>query len=269
MAALLTLYWSTLTGLEKLYISSAQTDLSVKIFKPIESIFHPLPRTLTRLDLARIDIPTWDAYLPTVKTLTLNHINFGRESSPQNRLTNICQRFFASFPSLEALGLEGLGRMDSIAFTLLKPFKLSHLSLGYCVFPEGAANCRSGIKKSLVESLARHFRCKIKHLTLPNIGAGSEYFRALLESREDGMVPIYLRGLETIKVAAEGYYRPSMSPGRYAFTWDGEVNEFQCTEELEFVRLTGKHQICHPWITRWEPEEAGQELARWEPKEWA
>jgi len=159
--------------------------------------------------------------------------------------------------------------MQSIAFTQLKP-TVVHLALGTCVFPEEAERCISEIKKPLVEHLARHFRCKIKHLTLPNDGAGGVFLRELLESRQDGTPPIYLRGLETIKIATEGFYRPEMAMGMlYSPDENGKLDPVPLIEETDIGLRCRKHKCPVPRVTRWEPEEIGHEMVRWEPTAWS
>ncbi|GAA5854715.1 hypothetical protein JCM5353_006066 [Sporobolomyces roseus] len=253
------------------------TETMLNVYKPINLIFHPLPQTLSRLDLCHIDIPSWDSTLPSLKTLTLHHVNFAIANSPRSRTSKVCRQFFDSFPSLTALGINGISGMDSTALSLLPP-SLVHLALGPCAFPSTAARCSLKHKpEPFLAYLARHLRCKIKHLVLSNSHWGVLFFKQLVESREDGKLPIYLRGLETIKIAAEGHWikrfwmgREQFGPdGPFSFEWLQQFTLCAEADESELFRICTEHQIPRPLLRRWQVEETDNPLKNWEPKEWS
>ena len=191
-------------GLKKLTLSSrvAKPDYAHLSFPPKPSM-SPLPSTLVRLDLVGLVLDDWTIGIPSVKVLTLDHVKFGSLKATNEQTSNCCRNFFDSFPSLDAIAFNKLGRLAPDALSRLKVYGITQLRLGPCSFrcicEHGPTDPPSAILPPFSHSLARYFRCKIKYFTLPSIQKAA-LLEEVLSSRPDQPYPPYLAKLHTVSL---------------------------------------------------------------------
>jgi len=190
--------------LEKLYLASRAKPFYVHLTFPPKPSLRSLPPTLLRLDLAGLVLKDWNISIPSVKLLTLDHVKFGPLESTYEETSKTCRDFFASFPTLNSIAFNRLGRLTSDALSRLKVYGITQLRLGDCAFgcicdhgPTDPPASRSQALPSFVKCLARHFRCKIKNLSL-STDQDTTFLSEILSSRSGHTHPPFLTKLQTI-----------------------------------------------------------------------
>ena len=195
-------------GLRKLYVGSTCHLLSVSITVDPEPPLQSFAPTLSRLDLDAVYIEEWFARIPSLKTLSLTHVDFGIDVDP-DRTFETAREFFSSFPNLEAIGFNGVDSINSDALAFLPIFTLRHLYIGRCSFVNSQCHCRpystrtsdGTTSSTFIECLARHFRSQIRHLILDPHVPSSTRLVEILRSRNDKPFPPYLSKLESVRLA--------------------------------------------------------------------
>jgi len=227
-----------------------------------------LPPTLVRLDLSCVAINEWNSTLPALKVLTMSHVAFGKDDKTDStERAQTCRQFFGSFPSLESIAFNGILRLTSDALTRLKVIGITDLYVGPCSVHPSGANCSAKNQddaRSFVQALARHFRCRIKHLyfkpkmcpCIPPQFCNIVPLRELLESRSGERRPPYLAKLETLTVAPPREQHESVD-----WPCGVEWEEWMYRQDLE------KAGLSHVEVKRWRVGEKGK-LVQWEPKLW-
>lgn len=250
---------STPQVLEKLCLSSRAKPFYVHLSFPPKPSLRSLPPTLVRLDLIGIVIKDWTVSIPSLKILTLDHVKFGPLDSTREETSKTCRDFFASFPALDAIAFNKLGRLASDALSRLKVYGITQLRLGACAFDcicdHGPTDPVSSSQPypSFVECLSRHFRCKIKYLILP-ASPDSRLLNELLSSRSGHPHPSYLK--KTRSIALHSFPLLDEEPNM-----DGcRTIEYQTS--LKSLEKAGLREVKLSWA---EVEE--RELTVWEPVE--
>ncbi|GAA5991567.1 hypothetical protein JCM5350_002618 [Sporobolomyces pararoseus] len=219
-----------ITLLNKLLVGNHKQPYGIQLNFPSTLT---IASTLVRLDLAQVTIESWSKLLPSVKTLTLDHVVFGRDDSVST--DDLCRDFFSSFPSLNSIGFDGVIRLASTSLAQLKVYGITRLYLGVCCAPASkSSSCHAlgqGQDRNFVEALARHFRCRVKHI----------FFAPDVSS----LLLIYLL--------------LSVTRGEYDY-------EFEAEELERFLFEAG---LRHVEWSRWEESEEGDKLSSWEPKIWS
>ncbi|GAA5979133.1 hypothetical protein JCM5350_007078 [Sporobolomyces pararoseus] len=267
--------------LRRLAISATRTretsDFRLSLQSRYFSLPHPqrdplseFPTFLVRLDLKWVNIVSWDLVLPHLKTLNLTATGFGPPESKPSENIDLCRRFFSSFPSLEALAINQFDRVPSETLTFLTSHRLSHLFLAImAVHNRRRAQDDEDVPwpfHECIYQLLRHFRARIKHLTLPPRLNGKVYLDFLLTGRDDESLPLFLRSLETVKLSAEeGIQRQAEKSGRR-----GETNLIKMERKAErYINRFYKELELSPLTYEyWQPDEESDEPGRWDPIPW-
>ena len=185
---------------------------------------------------------------------------FGRDDSVSTY--DLCRDFFSSLPSLDSIGFDGVIRLASTSLAQLKVYGITRLYLGGCwaraVKSSSCPALGHGQERNFVEALARHFRCRVKHIFFaPDVSSLLLIYLLLKSRRPEKLYPPYLSKLETMKIAPAHYFR-SVTRGEYDY-------EFEAEELERFLFEAGLEHV--EW-SRWEESEEGDKLSSWEPKIW-
>lgn len=234
---------------------------------PPKASLPTLPPTLARIDLSFVFVQSWSIELPSVTTLTLDHVSFGGPQCAEEQSTETSRDFFGSFPKLKAIGFSGLIRFDPVSLARLKISSITHLFIGACAIND-KCECRSGRQNvspapqiPFLRSLARYFRCRIQHLVLPCHALSPKAIQAILSSHpsiDSYPYPPYLARLQTVRILSPqmflfGLDKPTIDDISHGILVQGHLHQAGLKNvELKWWK-NGKAQ--NGSMIEWEPEE--------------
>ena len=253
--------------LEKLFVSSTNSDECPSLSFPPNPSLSSLPTSLVRIDLCSIYLENWDIELPSVTILTLNHVSFVGPHSTMKQATESSRDFFGSFPKLKAIGFSAIRRFDPVSLARLKVSSITHPFIDACVIDEDC-DCCPGFRTVLdppkipfLRSLARYFRCRIKYLILPSRVTSPRSIKSILSSHpsiSSHPHPPYLARLETVRILSPqmslyNLDKPTIDDISHGILVQGHLHQ----AGLENVELKWwkNRKVEKGTMLEWEPEE--------------